>query len=81
VRNVLHVEGAHNLLLLSRLRDRGLLIVPVNGYGIKISDKAPADSTGRGNLVGMARQIGGLFRLDVKRLDVKVAGKSYRARG
>jgi hypothetical protein len=42
VRNVLHVEGAHNSLLLSRLMDRGLLIVPVNGYGIKIYDKAPA---------------------------------------
>jgi hypothetical protein len=41
VRNVLHVEGAHNSLLLSRLMDRGLLIVPVNGYVIKIYDKAP----------------------------------------
>jgi len=76
VRNVLHVEGAHNSLSQSRLMDRGLRIVPVNGYGIKIYDKAPAESTGRGNLAGVARQIGGLFRLDVK-----FAGKRYRARG
>ena len=92
VRNVLHVEGAHNSLSQSRLMDRGLQIVPVNGYGIKIYDKSPAEDSargrgqgrgqvrgqgrGRGNLVGVARQIGGLFRLDVK-----VAGKRYRARG
>jgi hypothetical protein len=84
VRNVLHIEGAHNSLSQSRLMDRGLRIVPVNGYGIKIYDKSPAEDTargqargrGRGNLVGVARQIGGLFRLDVK-----VAGKRYRARG
>jgi len=68
--------------------DRGLRIVPVNGYGIKIYDKSPAEDSargqgrgrgrgrGRGNLVGVARQIGGLFRLDVK-----FAGKRYRARG
>jgi hypothetical protein len=81
VRNVLHVEGAHNSLSQWRLMDRGLRIVPVNGYGIKIHDKSPTDSArgqgrGRGNLVGVARQIGGLFRLDVK-----VTGKRYRARG
>jgi hypothetical protein len=65
--------------------DQGLRIVPVNGYGIKIYDKSPTDcargqSQGRGhdrgNLVGVARQIGGLFRLNVK-----FAGKRYRARG
>ena len=38
VRDVLHVEGAHNSLSQSRLMDRGLWIVPVNGYGIKIYD-------------------------------------------
>jgi hypothetical protein len=77
VRNVLHVEGANNSLSQLRLMDRGLRIVPVNGYGIKIYDKAPRDSArGRGNLVSVARQIGGLFRLDVK-----FAGKRYRARG
>jgi len=48
VRNVLHVEGAKNSLSQSRLMDQGLQIVPVNGYGIKIYDKAPAESTGRG---------------------------------
>ena len=39
VTNVLHVEGVHNLLSQSRLMDRGLRIVPVNGFGIKIYDK------------------------------------------
>jgi len=78
VRNVLHIEGAYNLLSQSQLMDRGLQIVPVNGYGIKIYDKEPAGSTGRGrgNFVGVARQTGGLFRLDVK-----VAGKRHRVRG
>jgi len=47
VRNVWHVEGAHNSLSQSRLMDRGLRIVPVNGYGIKIYDKSPTNS-GRG---------------------------------
>jgi hypothetical protein len=61
VRNVLHIEGAHNLLSQSRLMDRGLWIVPVNGFGMKILDNARAESTGRGlgSLVGVARQIGG----------------------
>jgi len=83
VRNVLHIEGAHNSLSQSRLMDQGLQIVPVNGYGIKIYDKLPTDSAqsqsrgrGRGNLVGVARQIGWLLRLDVKS-----AGKRYRTRG
>jgi hypothetical protein len=83
VRNVLHIEGAHNSLSQSRLMDRGLRIVPVNGYGIKIYDKAPAEynGRGRGSLVGVARQVGGLFRLDVEWPNVKVTGKRYRARG
>jgi hypothetical protein len=90
VRNVLHVKGAHNSLSQSRLMDRGLRIIPVNGYGIKIYDKSPTDRArgqsqgrgqGRGNLVGVARQIGGLFRLDVKWPNVKVVGKRHRARG
>jgi len=78
VRNVLHVEGAPNSLSQSWLMDWGLRIVPVNGYGIKIYDKVPAEYNGRsrGNLVGVAPQIGGLFRLDMK-----FAGKRYRARG
>jgi len=87
VRNILHIEGAHNSLSQSRLMDRGLRIVPFNGYGIKIYDKLPTDSArgqdqgrgrgrGQGSLVGVARQIGGLFRLDVK-----FAGKRYHARG
>jgi len=36
VRDVLHVEGAHNSLSHRRLMDKGLRIVPVNGLGIKI---------------------------------------------
>ena len=62
VRNVLHVKGVHNSLSQLRLMDRALRIVPVNDYGINIYDKVPAESTGlgRGNLVDMARQIGGL---------------------
>jgi hypothetical protein len=78
VRNVLHIEGAHNSLSQSRVMDRGLWIVPVNGYGIKIYDKAPTEykGQGRGNLVGVRRQIEVLFQLDLK-----FAGKRYRARG
>jgi len=68
VRDVLDVAGAHNLLSQSRLMDRGLRIVPVNGFGIKIYDKAPAIGTGRGgqgSLVAVAPHVGGLFRFDV----------------
>jgi hypothetical protein len=32
VRNVLHLDGAHNLLSQLRVMDRVLRIVPVNGY-------------------------------------------------
>jgi hypothetical protein len=52
--------------------------VPVDGYGIKIynkslaEDSAQGQSRGRGNLVGVARQIGGLFQLEVK-----FSGKRY----
>jgi hypothetical protein len=85
VRHVLHIEGAHNLLSQSRHMDRGLQIVPVNGYGIKIYDKAPRDcAQGQGHdrrsLLGVARPIGGLLRLDVW-LNVKGAGKRHHARG
>jgi hypothetical protein len=52
--------------------DRGLRIVPVNGYGIKIYD-----NRGQGSLVAVAPQVGGLFRFDV---DVDVAGKGRRSR-
>jgi hypothetical protein len=80
VRTVLHVDGAYNLWSQSRLMDRGLQIVRVNGYGIKIYTKSPAEhsagGSGRGSLGGVARQIGGLFQLDVK-----VTGKRYRAKG
>ena len=59
--------------------------MPVNGYRIKIYDKSPAEDSargpGRGSLVDVPRQIGRLFRLDVKGLDVKFAGKRYSARG
>ena len=48
VRNVLLVKGVHNSLSQSRLMDRGLRIVPVNGYGIKIYDKSPAEDSARG---------------------------------
>jgi hypothetical protein len=51
---------------------------------MKIYDKSPPDDSaqdqgqgqGRGKLVGVARQIGELIRLDVK-----FPGKIYRARG
>jgi hypothetical protein len=61
VRKVLNVEGTHNLLSQSRLMDRAVPIAPVNGYGIKLYDKVPAESTGegRGILVGVVCQIGG----------------------
>jgi hypothetical protein len=77
VKNVLHVEGAHTWLSQSQLMDWVLWNVPVNGYGIKIYNKAPAESTGQGpgNPLSVARQIGGLFQLDVK-----VAGNLHRSR-
>jgi hypothetical protein len=43
VRNVFHIEEAHNSLSQSQLMDQGLLIVPVNGYGIQIYDKSPVE--------------------------------------
>jgi hypothetical protein len=70
VRNVLHVEGAHNALSQSRLMDRGLRIVSVNGYGAKIyGDVVNAGHGGHhgsryGSLLAVAPQIGGLFRFD-----------------
>jgi len=89
VRNILYVKGAHNSLSQSRLLVRGLRIVPVNGYRIQMYDKLPAEDSaggqgrgrGQGNLVGVARQTGGLFRLDVKWPNVMIAGKRHRARG
>jgi hypothetical protein len=77
VRDVLHVAGAHNSLSQSRLMGRGLQIVPINGFSIKIYD-TPAMGTGRGGrgcLVAVARQVGGLFRFDVD-----VARKGCRSR-
>jgi hypothetical protein len=71
VRDVLHVDGAHNSLSQSRLMDRGLRIVPVNGYGIKIYD-----NRGQGSLVAVAPQVGGLFRFDV---DARGKGRRSRA--
>ena len=59
VRNILHVSGAHHTLFQLWLIDWGLQIVPVNGYRIKIHDKERVKSTGRGNLVCVACQIGG----------------------
>jgi hypothetical protein len=81
VRNILHVEGAHNSLSQSRITHRGLRIVPVNGYVIKIYNKSLIHCTrgqglGRGTFVGVARQTERLFWRDVK-----FAGKRYRARG
>jgi len=83
VRNLLHIEGAHNSLSQLQLMGRKLLIVPVNGYGINIQNKLLIDRTpvqsqgrgwGRGNLVGATRQIWWLFRVDVK-----IAEKRHRA--
>jgi len=72
VRDVLHVEWAHNSLSQSRLMDWGLRIVPVNGFGIKIYD-----NRGQGSLVAVAPQVGGLVRLDV---DMKVARRGHQSR-
>jgi hypothetical protein len=80
VRDVLHAAGAHNSLSQSRLMKRGLPIVPVNGFGIKIYDKAPAMGTGRGgqgSLVAVVPQVGGLFRFDV---NMKIPRKGRQSR-
>ena len=66
VRRVLHIEGARNALSQSMLMDQGLRIVPVNGYGLRIhTTGAGHRRRGLGGLVGVARQVGGLFQLDV----------------
>ena len=62
---MLHVKGAHNALSQSMLMGRGLWIIPANSYGPKIH----ATGTGhrrRGELVGMAPQVGGLFHSERK---------------
>jgi hypothetical protein len=69
MRNVLHIVAAHDSLSQSRLMDHRFWIIRVNGYKIKTFDKshtASAQGRGRVNLVCVARQIGGLLRLDVK---------------
>ena len=38
---MLHAEGVHNALSQSMLMDRGLRIVPVSGYGLRIHAKGP----------------------------------------
>jgi hypothetical protein len=70
LRDVLHVDRAHNSLSQSRLMDRGLRIIPFNGYGIKIYD-----NRGQESLVAVAPQVGGLFRFDVD-----ARGKGCRSR-
>jgi len=65
VTDALTVEGAHNSLSQSRLMDRGLRIVPVNGFGIKIYYNANTGRGGQGTLVAVTPQVGGLFRFDV----------------
>jgi len=66
VRDVLHVAGAHNALSQSRLMDRGLWIVTMNGYGIKIYD-----IRGQGSHVAVSPQVEGLFLFD---MDVATKG-------
>jgi len=75
VRDVLHVEGAHDSLSQSKLMDRGLWIVPVNGFGIKIYDTPNTGRRGQGTLVAVSPQVGGLFRFDVD-----ARGKGRRSR-
>jgi hypothetical protein len=68
LRDVHHVEGAHNSRSQSRFLDRGLQIVPVNCFRMKLYDNAPTMGTGPGGqecLVAVAPQVGGLFRFVV----------------
>ena len=68
VRNVLHVEGAHNAFSQSMLMGREPRIVPANGYGLRTHAAvtgADHRRRGLGELVGVARQVGWLFQLDV----------------
>lgn len=78
VRDTLHVVGAHNSVSQSRLMERGLRIVPVNRFGIKIYHTAPAmwiSCGGQGNRVAKATQVGGFFWVDVD-----AGGKGGRSR-
>jgi hypothetical protein len=54
VRDVLHVAAAHNSLSQSRLMDRGLRIVPLNGFRIKIYDNTNTGRVGQSSLVATA---------------------------
>jgi len=61
VRDVLHVEWAHNLLSWSGLMDRGFQIIPVNSVGIKIYNNATTGHVDLERLVAVAPQVGGQF--------------------
>jgi hypothetical protein len=77
VRDVLHMARANNTVSESRLMDRGLQIVPVIGFGIKIYDNSNPGRGDYGTLVAVSPQVEGLFRSDV---DVKIARKGHRWR-
>jgi len=80
VRDVCPVNVAHISLSKSRLKERVSLIFSINGFSIKICDKAPALVTGRGGQgdhVPMARQVGGIFWLEV---DVNSVRKDRQSR-
>lgn len=75
VRDVFHLEGAHNLLSQSRLMNWGLPIAHINGFRTKIYNNMKAGCRGPGPLVAMAPQVGGLFRVNVD-----AAGKGHGSR-
>jgi hypothetical protein len=64
-RDALHVAGAHNSLYQSRMMDRGLQIVLVNGFEIIMYDNANTGHRDYRTPVANAPQVGCLFQFDV----------------
>jgi hypothetical protein len=72
VRDILHVEGAHNSLSQSMIMDLELRITPANGFRITVNVRR-----GQQSLVAVAPQVGGVFKLD---MDMKVARNVHLSR-
>jgi len=74
VRDVLHVEGAHNLRSQSGLMDTGLQIISMNGFRIEIHNNSHTGGGGQVTPVAAAPHVGGQFWFHVD-----VAGECHQS--